>query len=164
MHNIDDKLITRIIHEEIRKFLLKEYALERSDFMDSIKGISKQIIIHWCLIRFSQITNFNSEYIPHWKHELKNWLFSICEMELKKNNAYKKRYKAIFKLWNKYDFNSKPNVIRKIIFTKFINEKIDMKSKEIEQVINDFIENANNIINLLAIGDVEKINEYVENL
>ena len=164
MLKIDENILKSIVSEEIRRFLIREYALERSDFMDNVRGISRQIIIHWCLINFANLTQSYSDTIPHWKHELKNWLFSVCEMEMKKNNSYRKRHKAILEVWDKYDFINNPSIIKKIIFSKFINEKIDVKSAEIEQTISNFIEDEMNIIELMATGDVEQVNTYVENL
>ena len=158
---LSEERVKEIIHEEIRKFLLQEYALERSDFMDKVHGVSRQIIIHWCLVRYAELTNTYIDYISHWKKELRSWLFSICELELKKNNSFKTRYKAIYETWDKMDYISKPQVISKVIFAKFIDEGINMKSPEVEQTINDFIDNSNILIELMANADAENIVNYI---
>ena len=157
----NEKRIRQIVNEELRKLLLQEYAYERSDFMDRVYGISRQIAIHWCLIRFSQLTNYNVEYIPHWKKELRAWMFSICEMEIKKNNSFKTRYKAIYETWDKMDYISKPQVIWKVIYGKFIDEGINMKTKEVEQITTEFVENSKILIEMMANADMEKINDYI---
>ena len=156
-----EKRIRQIVNEEFRKLLLQEYAYERSDFIDKVYGISKQIVIHWCLIRFAQLTNHNVEYIPHWKKELRAWMYSICEMEIKKNNSFKTRYKAIYETWDKMDYISKPQVIWKVIFGKFTDENVNMKSKEVQQITFEFVENSKMLIEMMANDDMEKINNYI---
>ena len=158
---MDENTIKRIVNEEIRKFLLREYAYERSDFMDKVYSISKQIVIHWCLIRYAQLTNSNVECVPHWKKELRAWMFSVCEMEIKKNNSFKTRYKAIYETWDKMDYISKPQVIWKVIFGKFTDEDINMKTKEVEQITTEFVGNSKFFIELMANADMEKINDYI---
>ena len=59
------------------------------------------------------------------------------------------------------DYISKPQVISKVIFAKFLDEGIDMKSYEVEQVINDFIDNSNILIELMANADAENIANYI---
>ena len=159
-----EQKINEIVTKKINEYLLNEYALERSDFMDRIYNLSRQIVIHWCLIRYSRLTNSNQEYIEHWKKELRTWLCHISNIRIKKNNSFEYRRKTIYKCWGDLDYITLPNTIKKVIYCKFTDEHINVNSNEVEQIIMDFMEETHKLIDLMADDDIELIYNYIKEL
>ena len=155
--------ITEIVRQKLQEFILLEYAVDRNTFIQRVYNLSRQIVIHWCLIQYGRLTH-TEDSINHWKKELRGWMSTICEMELKKNNSIDTRLKAITQAWIDLDYTSRPDIIKKVITCKFRDEGINMASEEVKQICLDMINEAQILIHLMADADVDAIYDYVENL
>ena len=161
------KIIKEAVDKRVNELLLNEYfyyALERSDFIDRAYFILNPLLIHWCLIRYSRITNTNQEYINHWKRELTTFCFQISNLKLKKGNDVNKRQRALMQAWSSADLHSDPNAVYMLCINKFEEEHINTDTEEVMQTMKECVKETQNLINLLANANHKDIKEYINNL
>ena len=161
--HITEERLVEIVRESIQNYMLLEYAVDRNTFMTRVYHLSRQIVIHWCLIKHGRLTH-NDNNIIHWKKELRGWMSAICEMELKKNNSADTRNKAITKVWHDLDYISRLDMIKKVITCKFRDEGFNMLTEEVSQTCEAFSNETQILINLMSNADINEVYDYVENL
>lgn len=152
--------ISECIYNVLKNTFLLEYLIHRDKFVDLCWNLSQQILENWCLVHYCTLVDRN-DLKEHWKDELKAYLYRIDSNGIKSNNSPKNRIKAIkegFEMADLFDINSK---VYKSVYRKFKKENI--KNDEIiEQVINDFYNSIDDLINVLSYdSDIE---EYVDSI
>lgn len=163
---MDEKRIRQIITETVEEYIHKqfvcEYAHPRKEFCKYVSNLLPQIITHWCLIRYGNLTN-QTININHWKRELSTWCNYIVRLSLK-DETYQKRYKAIESVFDLWDYDKNPTAIIKTITHKFIEENFNTDSKEFEQTITDCFNENKTLIEVLANVKPMVSIEYINNL
>ncbi len=151
--------------EDYKKQLLTEMAYERKMFKAIITNLSQQILQNWCLIRYGRLNNTDIGTITHWKAELMAHLQNASSNKIKGNNSLQARTKAIKEVWvNEKEYATDSNVINLTVYSKFVNEGLDVNSDSYKQVIEDCMTASEDIINAIASENAEKISQYVSSL
>lgn len=161
-----NRVVKETIDKVVNKTLLTEYALQRKDFCQHIDNLVPQIIIHWCLIRYSRnIGDDNNLNLDHWKVELKSWFYKIMKLSIKTNDDYKIRYKAIQQIWDKNDYDKNILAITFTIAQKFQEEGVKVTNNEyLTKTMQECLDEHKNFIHILANKNLEEINNYVDEL
>lgn len=162
---LTEEELKRIIKEEVGRelSLIMEYALPRSKFIDNAFNLSQQIIENWCLVHYCTIIG-RTNTKEHWKSELYAHMDNVSKNTIKKNNSLENRKKAFVEAFDYNDLFTTPDRIIRLTLRKFIKEHIDTKSEEYIKCVNDCFNSVNDIIDVLADGDVYKIGEYIESI
>lgn len=66
--------------------------------------------------------------------------------------------------WKTEDVDTDSNVINLTVYSKFVNEGLDVNSDSYKQVIEDCMTASEDIINAIASENAEKISQYVSSL
>ena len=143
--------------------ILTEMALPRKSVKSRISNIFPQIIENWCLIKYSTNNGVNGNLVNHWKSELLAHINNTSRLQIKENDAFDSRKKLLNQMIIEEDLTD-VNVVDLIICAKFREEGIDISSREYGNVIIDFINNINEIVNLISLKDRNKIIKYIHNL
>jgi len=160
-----DEHMTSTEAEKYKTQLLTEMAYERKMFKAIITNLSQQIIQNWCLIRYGRVAKTDEGLITHWKSELLAHLNNAASNKIKNNNSLLSRIKAISEVWtNEKEYSTDENVINLTIYSKFIEEGIDVSSDAYKQVLHDCMMASNAIINAIASESAEQISQYVNSL
>lgn len=161
-----NKRVKQLIRDSLRHSIDKvlfEYALPLDMFMDRYMNLSQQILENWCLIRYSRLIG-REEYVTHWKHELRGHLLTLARLKINKNNTLAKRYKTILRVWQDLEYTQDVQVINKTVNNKFKKEHFDTSSQEYHQTLYDCMVASTDIVNVLANGEIEQIDSYIESL
>lgn len=168
MENINELKLREIIREEIMKvfpkIILSEMAFDLNKYKDQVRYHIRQIAINWCLVRY---TDYNQDYIKtrnHWSGELVEQMSFIAAMKLKKGNNPSAKEKALFSIWNEFDFDTDETAIDMTIASKFESEGIDTSSDEYINVTQDFKNETRNIVSVILSNNRSIIKEYVKNI
>ena len=157
--------ITEETKRQIKQILAEYfYAHERKEFKRKVWGVATQMVLHWSYIRYVRIANIDDRDIPHWKQELENWILSICETDISKNNSPKARFTAIKEEWDDLEYSFNKEKIFKLLSIKLKKKGYKPTKNEIDVVVNDFIENLPVMMNIMANQDVEEMDSYLETL
>lgn len=161
--------LKQIIREEIKKYntdtlLMEYYAFERSDFQDKIEARIPIIFVHWCMVKYNQLNNTNCPYINHWKDEIHAQLLYLTRLKIKKNNTYDYRLKAIQQIWNDAEFTDDVYNLALCFERKFKQEHIDVNSTTFQEVLKQWQNECDLIMQLIATNDLKQINEYLTNI
>lgn len=168
-----DKYKKEIIAERIDKLFNKvallEYLIDRKQYKRSIVGDIKQIIMHWCCLRYFRYLGGTIDD-NHWRIEIMKFMVNVMDNELKgkqDDNSKKKVINEVFNECNLYDSNN----IYKLAFNKlFIDERIPKKNINKDILVsasNDFIRDIDKIMNFLhsySDASLEMMEEYVMTL
>lgn len=143
--------------------LLLEFALPRKKVKGRISNMLPQIIENWCLIKYSNINNINNNLVNHWKNELSAHLNNVSRLQIKENDSFDNRKTLLNSIIIEEDLTD-VNVIDMIICSKFVKENISIDSKEYGNVIIDFINNINIIVDLICNKNRDLILNYIKEL
>ena len=157
--------LKRIINEEITKLL--EYKNPRKDLVNAAKNNVKELIKHWCVVKFYRETNLPTTNIDHWIGEIANFINNVADTHLKgKMDNFETRKTAIIEGFNKEGVLDNPSLCERYLVQKLMQERINC-SKYVKS-INIVAENCFNelplIIDLIAKNDVYEINNYIDGL
>ncbi|MCQ2754453.1 MAG: hypothetical protein MJ231_05325 [bacterium] len=160
---ISEEKLHQIVMQEVHK--LFEYARPRNEIIERISSYLPQIIENWCLVHACSITNTNiNQCKNHWKTELRTHLMKSATFKLKGKNDYKSRYSMITQAESKDELLSDIKQIDFIISEKFSIENINLDENIYQQILNDLINNKENIFDIIASMNKEKIIEYINNI
>ena len=120
--------LNEIIKHEVEKQLqiLMEYAIPRSEFIEKISNQCQQILENWCLVRYCSIFG-RTQTKEHWMSELGTAIMRASKGQIKKNNSYETRVKAIEEAFDWNDLPSSPEHIYDLVVDKFVKEGIVTK-------------------------------------
>ena len=158
------EVVGEVLKKTIADCLLVEYSIHRDTFYDRVSNLSIPILIHWCLIRYSNYSHENEIYVEHWKKELRGWMNYITTLKLKKNNSFETRFKLIKQVWDDVEYTTDMNAINGSIIHKFDGEFHNIDEDLYAKTLQDCLNESYNIITLLAKGNIEEIKNYINNL
>lgn len=159
------KHITNETRQYVRRLITEYfYDKERKNFKIKVSGTVMQIVLHWSYIRYSRLTQTSEITIPHWKSELYNWLFSICETEISKKDNPKARLIAIQEEWKESGYLDDATRIVKMLAITFKRKGFTITKHQAEQIATEFIDNLPTMINIMANADVFELDSYIESL
>ena len=160
---LTEKKLQEIVAKEVEK-ALNEMAMPLSLYKDKVADILPQIIENWCLVYYCRISGTHQDLRNHWASELSAAMGKIANMNIKGGNHAVVRMKALFYVWNLYDYDTSEMVISNVVWNKFRKENIDTTSEFYSDTISAFLKSTKEIINVLLTKSEEKIEEYVKNL
>ena len=160
---LTEKKLQEIVAKEVEK-ALNEMAMPLSLYKDKVADILPQIIENWCLVYYCRISVTHQELRNHWASELSAAMGKIANMNIKGGNHAVVRMKALFYVWNLYDYDTSEMVISNVIWNKFRKENIDTTSEFYSDTISAFLKSTKEIIDVLLSQSAEQIEEYIRNL
>ena len=149
--------------ENNKKGIITEMALPRKSVKSRVVNIFPQIIENWCLIHYVTLSGDKEIYKNHWQNELLTHLMGICRLQIKENDSFDSRKKLFNQIMIEEDFTT-PNSIHLVITAKFKKEGIDRTTEIYNNILIDFINNINTIVNLISNKNDMDIEEYIDNL
>ena len=160
---LTEKKLQEIVAKEVEK-ALNEMAMPLSLYKDKVADILPQIIENWCLVYYCRISGTHQELRNHWASELSAAMGKIANMNIKGGNHAVVRMKALFYVWNLYDYDTSEMVISNVIWNKFRKENIDTTSEFYSDTISAFLKSTKEIIDVLLSQSAEQIEEYIRNI
>jgi hypothetical protein len=155
-------LVKECVYRIYSKLPLYEYAVHRTDFVYRVSNLLPQILESWCLIHYCSLVG-RTQTKEHWKDELFAHMSNIGGLEIKSNNKFKKRLKAIYEGFEIRDLPNKgTKQISFYIERKFISKGIDVNDNVFKQVVYDCYNSLKNIAE--AIAEPLNIKEYIETI
>ena len=139
-----------------------EMPYPRGVYKDKVDNEMPQILINWCLVHYCTIIN-REQLKKHWKGELRGHILTMSRHSIKGNDAPEKRQKVFDEIWYENDY-SNPQMMNMAICNKFIEEGIDIQSKEYATTIIDCIQNIQDLFNVVLSRDISAITQYVETI
>lgn len=161
---LTEEQLKSIIKECVQKelSLITEYAIKRKEFKFRFFSLLPQIIQNWFLIHYCTLSNTDvNKCKEHWKTELYALLDTIADDDIKGNNSYDSRFKAIMEVFAEKEYETNPKKILKTFTIKFNKEQIPFDKEMFDTLIKDFIANMKNIADVIASKNIE---EYIENI
>ena len=152
--------ISRIIREELQKYVITEMAIPLKDYKNKVESLMQQILENWCLVRYSTISGDKTEWKKHWSMELAAHINNVASMKVKNGD----KQKALYSLWNMYDWDTDESCIAQRLWTKFYKENIPTEGEYFAQVVSDFKNETKKLIKILASGYPTEVKEYINNI
>lgn len=160
---LTEKKLQEIVAKEVEK-ALNEMAMPLSLYKDKVSDILPQLIENWCLVYYCRISGTHKHLRNHWASELSAAMGKIANMNIKGGNHAIVRMKALFHVWNLYDYDTSESVISNVIWNKFQKEHIDTTSVCYADTISAFLNSTKEIVDVLLTQSAEEIDAYVRNL
>lgn len=160
---LTEKKLQEIVAKEVEK-ALNEMAMPLSLYKDKVADILPQVIENWCLVYYCRISGTHQDLRNHWASELSAAMGKIANMNIKGGNHAVVRMKALFYVWNLYDYDTSEMVVSNVIWNKFRKENIDTTSEFYSDTISAFLKSTKEIIDVLLSQSAEQIEEYIRNL
>ena len=160
---LTEKKLQEIVAKEVEK-ALNEMAMPLSLYKDKVADILPQIIENWCLVYYCRISGTHQDLRNHWASELSAAMGKVANMNIKGGNHAVVRMKALFYVWNLYDYDTSEMVVSNVVWNKFRKENIDTTSEFYSDTISAFLKSTKEIINVLLTQSAEQIEEYIKNL
>lgn len=156
---LTEKKLQEIVAKEVGKV-----ALPLALYKDKVSDILPQLIENWCLVYYCRISGTHENLRNHWATELIAAMGKIANMNIKGGNNAIVRMKALFHVWNLYDYDTSERVINNVIWEKFQKEHIDTTSEFYADTISAFLKSTKEIVDVLLSQSSEEIDEYVKSL
>ena len=164
----EEAKLREIIKEEVRKVfyecMLNEMAFDLGKYKDQVRNHMQQIAINWCLVRY---TTYDENFIQlrrHWSSELLSQMNFIAGMKIKGKDDTSTKQKALYSIWNEFEFDTDERAIDMMVSGKFESEGIDTYSEQYIQTTVDFKEASKEIIEVILSGSRKVIQDYVLNI
>lgn len=156
-------IVGGVLSKIYRKMPLYEYAMKRDFFVDHIGNLLPQIFENWCLVRYC--STVGRTYLKeHWRNELKGYLDTIFDMELKGNNSPIGRIKCVKEAFDDRDWYKNGKILKRIS-NKFSKERIDINSKEVASVVEECYNSLDEMARVIGTYGIDpSCEEYVNNL
>lgn len=170
MKKVKDKYIRlteselkRLISEEVEKLL--EYKKPRRDLVNAAKNYAKELIKHWCVVKFYVVTHMETPDLGHWIGEVAKFMNNISDIRLKGDmDDYETRKTAITEGFEKAMVMDDPSLCERFLIQKLIEERVPYEryNKYIKYVSEFCFGELPRMIEIMAKGDVNEIGEYVK--
>lgn len=136
---------------------INEMSRSLSDYKAKIWNYTQQLIENWCLVKLCDLypNRWFSQTRNHWASELKNIMYNINSLNIKKKKKYNLIYNEIV---NNGELNNKletSNLIRR----KFNKENLQ---KYINIISEECADNINEICKVLADDNINTIDDYID--
>lgn len=156
-----DKAVSSVIKKH-KDCLLAEMAFKKKVYMEKIDNLLPQIIENWCLVRHCVLTGKTNNLV-HWSNELIGHLYTVCRLHMKDNAKFEDHRKAILQVWYNNDYDQ-ARTIAFVIQWKFNKEKFEVSGPVFNTICQDMVNAQDDIVNIIAAGDLTKVVPYVESL
>lgn len=162
-HIINEQRIHNIIINEINKLL--EHARPRNEIIEKISSFLPQIIENWSLIRACTLIGKDiNQCKNHWKTELRTHLMKCATFKLKGKNDYKSRYSMMIQAEQKDELLTDIKQIDFIVGVKFNAENIELDENIYQQILIDLISNKEQLFDVIASMNKDKLFEYINSI
>ena len=156
--------IIRLTEEELREIVtnatqqvLSEMAVPIKTYKARVDSLRLQLVENWCLCRYCQLFDPNSEYFNHWIEEIRAHMNNIKSLNLKKGDKLRILSQMLI---TDYDFDD-VNTIYRIVVGKFMREGIN-DVNVISRVCGDFANSIGDFVKALGI-DTIITEDYLKN-
>lgn len=142
--NIWNISVQDTLHKICKSDMLNEMAITIKSYKHRVDGLRFQLVENWCLCKYCQLFDPESENFIHWATELKACIDNLKFLSLKsgqKSNILKRM------LIDDYDYND-ANMIASIIADKFSIEHIPVDKRK--AVALAFSSNVNGLIDVIS--------------
>ena len=156
--------IQKCVKTYVDEIMLNEMAFDLKTYKERIRNHAIQIAINWCLVRYSFYDKKYSQLTRHWMTELKTQLNALAVAKVTSKKQTDVKYKSVLSVWAEYEFDRDEYSINGQIANKFEEEGIDILSEEYIKVVDEFKNETRKIAEVIASGDRNTVNEYVNNL
>lgn len=145
-----------------------EMAKSLRDYKDLIEDMINPIIAYILLVLKARQEN-STEYIVHWKKEIKGFLMNFYRVKLKTKDTYESRYNHVYnKICDELELDTIDNLVY-ICYNKITQEGYDLDNKNIlnefeiitKEIQEKYLEE---IIDIIASRDIDKINNFINKL
>lgn len=163
------KLLKEYLAEKLVNTVIFEMAKSLDDYENLVENMIDPIMAHIILILKARQEN-STDFVDHWKKELRGFFKKFLGIKLKVKNTYNKRYNHVkHVICDELELDIDDWVISQMINFKMEEEGYDLSDKNIYNeflpIIHDFQNNhINIIIDLIADQNPNKIKEYINNL
>lgn len=117
-----------------------------------------QLVENWCLCKYFQLFNSESENFAHWISELKVCIDNLKILDIK--GGIDKRRILTRMLVNDYDYDN-VNMIERIVRGKFARNNINDNNQKV-LVCTEFADNINGLIDVISMDAIDS-DEYIQN-
>lgn len=152
--------ISRIIREELQKYVITEMAMPLKDYKSRVEFLMQQILENWCLVRYATISGDKTEWKKHWSMELAAHINNVASMKVKNGD----KQKALYSLWNMYDWDTDESCIARRLITKFEIENLPTAGPIFAQIVSDFKNETTNLVKILTSDFDSEVAEYIKNI
>ena len=162
-NKITENRLREIINESVEDVLnrigiINETTVPLETYKTRVDGLRFQLVENWCLCKWCQLFNPESENFAHWTSELKACIDNLKFLDIK--NGIDKRRTLTRMLVNDYDYNS-ANMIERIVRDKFVRENINDNNQKV-RVCTEFADNINGLIDAISLDAIDS-DEYIQN-
>lgn len=159
-----ERVCRSVIREELQRYIITEMAMSVKDYRKKVEVLLPQVLENWCLIRYSTLTGEMLEVKKLWKYELRAHINNIASIKLKNGNRQLTKRKALYTLWNMYDWDTDENCIAIRLYTKFDEENIPTNGAVFAQIVEDFKNETKALIGILTSDSNLEVMEYVNSI
>ena len=153
-----------VIREELQRYIITEMAMSVKDYRKKVEVLLPQVLENWCLIRYSTLTGEMQEVKKLWKYELRAHINNIASIKLKNGNSQLTKRKALYTLWNMYDWDTDENCIAIRLYAKFDEENIPTNGAVFSQIVEDFKNETRALVGILTSDSNLEVMEYINNI
>ena len=162
-NKITENRLREIINESVEDVLnrigiINKMAVPLKAYKTRVDGLRFQLVENWCLCKWCQLFNPESENFAHWITELKACIDNLKFLDIK--NGIDKRRTLTRMLVNDYDYNN-ANMIERIVRGKFVRENINDNNQKV-RVCTEFADNINSLIDAISMDAIDS-DEYIQN-
>ena len=162
-NKITESRLREIINESVEDALgwigtTKGTAVPLKAYKARVDRLRFLLAENWCLCKWCQLFNPESERLSRWTAELK-----VCIDNLKSvgiENGIDKRRTLVQMLVDDYDYNN-ADMIERIVRSKFARENINDNNQKI-RVCAEFTDNVNRLIDAISMDGIDS-DEYIQN-
>ena len=159
-----ERVCRSVIREELQRYIITEMAMSVKDYRKKVEVLLPQVLENWCLIRYSTLTGEMLEVKKLWKYELRAHINNIASIKLKNGNRQLTKRKALYTLWNMYDWDTDENCIAIRLYTKFDEENSPTNGAVFAQIVEDFKNETKALIGILTSDSNLEVMEYVNSI
>lgn len=162
------KKLKQFIAEHLIGTEIFEMAQSLSEYKDEIKNKLPILLAHILLVMKANQEN-STEFVDHWKKEIRNFIRSLCIKKLKTKDTYQTRKTHISDvLIRQYEIDTEDDYIWEL------SHKLNLEGYDLDDdnIYNEFInlwhkfqdEYLNDLIDVIADKDFEKIKIFVNKI
>ena len=158
------KYIKDTVRLTLNEMLLNEMAFNLKTYKERIRNHATEIARNWCLVRYAFYDENFLKLRNHWMTELKTHLTELAVIKLTTKNQSNAKYNAVLSVWAEFEFDRDEYSISQQIADKFESENISIYTDTFATIVDEFKNETKNIANVIASGNRNSVNEYVNNI
>ena len=162
-NKITESRLREIINESVEDALgwigtTKGTAVPLKAYKARVDRLRFLLAENWCLCKWCQLFNPESESLAYWTAELKTCIDSLKSVGIE--NGIDKRRTLVQMLVDDYDYDN-ADMIERIVRSKFARENINDNNQKI-RVCAEFADNVNKLIDAISMDGINS-DEYMQN-